>query len=229
MSTELPIPFHGFDERGELRFYHHGVLPHWRQAGCTYFVTFRLADSIPEPVLKEHEYERTQWLQSRGIDPENRNWKHRFAILPANERRLYEKLVGRLLNTSLDECHGSCVLRDSVIHNKVAASLKHFDGSRVQTGDFVVMPNHVHVLLTPMYGFELEDILHSIKSYTANEINRLLKQAGQLWQRESYDHVVRDFEQLHAFQQYIAANPAKSRLRSGEYAISTANYVEQCG
>jgi REP element-mobilizing transposase RayT len=86
------------------------------------------------------------------------------------------------------------------------------------------MPNHVHVLLTPITGFELEDILHSIKSFTATKINRILGRAGQLWQRESYDHIVRDINQLQAYQEYIAANPRKARLTPDEYTVSQSNY-----
>jgi hypothetical protein len=68
---KTPIPFRGFVERGEVRVYAHGTLPHWRQPGCTYFVTFRLADSIPEAVLREHEYERSMWLKARSINPDD--------------------------------------------------------------------------------------------------------------------------------------------------------------
>jgi putative transposase len=205
------IPFRGFDERGDIRIYDHGILPHWRQPGCTYFVTFRLADSIPQSVFKEIEHERVTWLRARGR-------------LPSDEKRLYERLLGRLLNKSLDECHGSCSLRPPEIAGEVAGALDHFHGTRVWTGDFVVMPNHVHVLLTPINGFELEDILHSIKSYTATKLNRQLHRTGAFWQRESHDHIVRDLEQLGAYQEYIAANPAKAKLREGEYILSCAKY-----
>lgn len=129
-----------------------------------------------------------------------------------------------MLNESLDKCEGACVLRDVSIARKVATALDHFHLSRVMTGDFVVMPNHVHALLTPCPGYDLEDILHSIKSFTANQINQALGQTGSLWQRESYDHIVRDLQQLEAYQQYIAANPFKAKLRDGEYILSRAAY-----
>lgn len=222
--SKAPIPFRGFDERGEVRIYSHGILPHWRQLGCTYFVTFRLADSIPKLIVKEIEHERILWLNARGIKPADHDWKVHFAKLSMNDRRLYEKLVGRLLNRSLDECHGSCVLRNRSIGATVVEALEHFHGSRVWTGDFVVMPNHVHAILTPIDAHELEEILHSIKSYTAGKINRTINQVGRFWQRESYDHIVRDSEQLGAYQQYIAANPSKAKLTVGEYILSHAEY-----
>ena len=176
--------------------------------------------------MEEIEYEQKCWLKARGINPDDVHWKKRLANLSIIDRRPYEKLVGKLVNESLDECHGSCVLRDPALGRKVAESLVHFHEIRVFTGNFVVMPNHVHALLTPSNGYELEDILHSIKSFTAKEINRAIEKAGGFWQRESYDHIVRDLEQLHAYKDYITANPSKARLRMDEYIHSKAEYRE---
>ena len=123
---------------------------------------------------------------------------------------------------------GRRVLCDPRISTMVATSLKYFHDARVLTGDFIVMPNHVHVLMTPLPRFELEDILQAIKSYTGTQINKVLRLEGAFWQRESYDHIVRDWKQLEAFQRYIAANPEKAKLNSGEYILSTARYVPAC-
>jgi hypothetical protein len=76
-----------------------------------------------------------------------------------------------------------------------------------------------------MSGYELEDILHSVKSFTAHEIGRIFQRMGAVWQKESYDHIVRDVEQLEAYQEYIAVNPDKARLREGEYILRRASYV----
>ena len=225
MSTKTSIRFRGFDEHGEVRVYQHGILPHWRQAGCTYFVTFRQDDSLPRPVLREIEYERHRWLAHRGIDPKERDWKRLFAQLSHNDQRIYERVVTTKINEHLDKGHGSCVLRHREIAEKVATSLNHFDGVRLWTGDYVIMPNHVHALMTPLPGCELEDILHSIKSFTANEINRMIETKGTFWQRQSYDHIVRDYEQLEAYQRYIEANPKKANLKLGEYVYANATYI----
>ena len=225
MSDKPPIPFRGFDERGEVRIYQHGVLPHWRQADCTYFVSFRQDDALPASVLREIEYERQQWLKHRRIDSNDPVWKFSFAKLSFEEQRIYERLVGTRINEHLDVGYGSCGLRRKEIGRIVAKSLDHFHGQRVLTGDFVIMPDHVHVLLRPLPGFELEEILHSIKSYTANEINRVLEGDGTFWQRQSYDHIVRDYDQLEAFQKYIVANPKKANLSGGECIYASATYV----
>jgi len=197
--------------------YQHGMLPHWRQVGCTYFVTFRLDDSLPLPVVREMEHERHQWLQRHGIDSQAANWKALFARLPPETRRDYERRIGVSLDKHLDAGHGSCALKTPSIAQIVSKALTYFHGTRVYSGDYVVMPNHVHALLRPIDEHELEDILHSIKSYTANQINKVMERSGELWQRQSYDHIVRDFDQLKAFQEYIAANPVKAKLNTGEF------------
>jgi putative transposase len=222
--AKSPIPFRGFDEQAEVRIYRNGILPHWRQTGCTYFVTFRLADSIPRGVADELNYERRLWLSHRGIDSDSANWKQGFAQLSKNEKRSYERLVGNMVNKALDECLGGCSLRNPIAGRTVQAASVFFDGSRLLVGDYVVMPNHVHALMTPFNGFELEDILHSIKSFSASRINIQLQTSGRYWHRDSYDHIVRDFEQLVAYQEYIANNPLKAGLREGEYIHVRAEY-----
>ncbi len=68
MKTQ-PIPFKAFNGRAEVRIYHHGTLPHWRQDGCTYFVTFRLADSLPQSVVAKLKEKRERWLARHHLDP----------------------------------------------------------------------------------------------------------------------------------------------------------------
>lgn len=223
MEKEM-IGFREFNEYGEVRIYEHGVLPHWRQDGCTYFVTFRLADSLPRSVWGGLQDERKAWLRAHGVDPSAKDWKRPFAKLSQQLQREYERSVGAQLNRHLDEGHGECLLRHGSTSDIVAAALDHFHGERVWTGDFVVMPNHVHVLMTPMDGFELEDVLRSIKGFSAKEINHALGKYGTLWQRESYDHIVRDERQLEAFQNYIRDNPAKAGLTEGDYRYASAEY-----
>ena len=219
-----PIPFRGFDERGEVRVYQHGLLPHWRQAGCTYFVTFRLADALPRPVLREFEHERDLWLRRRGIAPAAPAAGSGRAALSKTDRVLYDRWVASALNRFLDAGHGACVLRRPELSSVVADALGHFHGRRALIGDFVVMPNHAHALLTPLPGHELEDLLHAVKSFTANRVNESTGRTGRVWQKESYDHIVRDPEQLDAFRRYIGANPTKAKLRPWEYRLSRAAY-----
>lgn len=226
MHAKQPIPFRGFDQQAPVRIYSHGRLPHWRQDACTYFVTFRLGDALPKNALAEIEYETEFWLARRGIDTNRSDWKSQLSKLSSNLRDRYQKLLSATFDRCLNRGHGECLLREPAIANIVSAALEHFHGTRVLTGNYVVMPNHVHALLTPLPGFELEDLLTSIKGYSARQINLALKRSGNLWQKESYDHIVRDREQLIAYQEYIALNPMKAQLRAGEYIHSTAEYVD---
>jgi type I restriction enzyme R subunit len=173
------------------------------------------------------EADRQNWLRRHRINPEASDWKSQFARLPADKRREYERSLGITLDRYLDTGHGSCVLQQSRFASVVVEALLHFHGSRVSTGDFVVMPNHVHALVRPLDGFELEDILHSIKSFTATRINQLTEGSGAFWQRQSYDHIVRDYEQLEAFQQYIALNPVKAGLQADQFILHQATWIPE--
>lgn len=110
-----------------------GHLPHWEQDQGVYFVTFRLADSLPKSVLAALQLELVH-------NPE-------FRIKKARE-------VERLLERS----HGACHLKNPVIADLVANALKNFDGSRYRLFAWCIMPNHVHVVFQPMSSFRLEDI-----------------------------------------------------------------------
>jgi REP element-mobilizing transposase RayT len=73
------------------------------------------------------------------------------------------------------------------------------------------MPNHVHVLVAPIGDHLLDAILHSWKSYSAKQINTIFKRTGQVWQHESFDHIVRGPEQLERIERYIQNHPRISR------------------
>lgn len=97
--------------------------------------------------------------------------------------------------------------------------MRHFDGKRYELGEYVIMPNQVHLLVTPKGGHRLREIEHSWKSYTAKEINKLIGRWGTVWQEESYDHIVRSIEQLDHYCRYIRYNPLKAGLKPGQYRV----------
>jgi len=101
----------------------------------------------------------------------------------------------------------------------VAKSLHHFDGERYELTDFVIMPNHVHLLV----AFPDEEALlkqcESWKHFTATQINRSLGQKGRFWQQDGFDHLVRTPEQFVRFRRYIADNPRRARLSAGEFVL----------
>ena len=102
---------------------------------------------------------------------------------------------------------------------RVERSLLHFDGKRYVIDAFVLMPNHIHAVMKPAPGYELSKLLQGIKGVSANHCNKLLGHKCAFWMDESYDHIVRDANELAAFRHYIAANPAKARLKPDEYSL----------
>ncbi|HEY8834745.1 MAG TPA: carbamoyl-phosphate synthase large subunit, partial [Chthoniobacterales bacterium] len=192
-------------------------LPHFEQAGATYFVTFRLADSIPQSLLAQWRDEQTSWLKHH---PKPWDWKTEQDF----KRRFIETR-----EEWLDRGHGSCLLRDVSLARIVGDALAHFDGERYILDAFVVMPNHVHALVQPLGEDRLPDILRSWKTFTAKAINRALEKTGSVWMPESYDHFVRDWNELMALRGYIAANPGKANLRETDFLLVEMHALQQEG
>jgi putative transposase len=212
----MTMPFEFFDPRDGASI-REGNLPHWYQPGVTYFVTFRTEDSVPHKLLQSWHARRDDWLRKHDIDRQAPDWKTRLHRLPQAKQREFDKSFTREFMEYLDRGHGVCVLRRPELATIVANSLKHFDGQRYYLGDFVVMPNHVHLLTCLIGTTEIEAQCYSWKKFTAAAINKALGQHGRFWQEESFDHLVRSAEQFQALQLYIAENPAKANLRVGEY------------
>jgi len=178
-------------------------LPHWRQDGATYFVTFRLHDSLPQSKLRELRQLKADWER-----------KHP----PPRSRDSLEKLARetmRRVEMWLDLGMGRCVLESSEFSAIVIDKLAEDDGQHYELGCYVVMPNHVHAVLRPLQPalFPLEKVLQRWKGGSARDINVLLRSTGTVWQRESFDRIIRDAEHLYRVIQYIGRNPAKAGLQ----------------
>jgi len=191
-------------------------LPHWTQPGTICFVTWRTVDSMPKPVVARWIAERNLLFQKYGIAP-NENWKVAIdRLAPADGIRIHRKLTERW-DEFLDECHGACVLKRAHLSEIVTDSLQHFDGDRYTLTDFVVMPNHVHLLAAFPDEMAMLKQCHSWKRYTAVRINQALKISGEFWQSDGFDHLVRSEEQFVHYRRYITDNPRRAGLRDGEY------------
>lgn len=145
-------------------WYSRGRLPHYDGGSISQFVTFRLFDSLPQAILKRFKSE----LASRGVENLSR-----------------ETMI--LIEKYLDLGNGSCYLRNSEIAEIIKGTLLHHDGVKYDLIAWVVMPNHVHILIRPRAGHDLYGIIHSIKSYTAKEANKRLDRSGAFWMREYFD------------------------------------------
>ncbi len=185
-------------------------LPHWRIPGATYAVTFRVKDSLPTSVLKEYESKKSILLEQ--ITKEKQRAGSRDASDPL--RKLHaeiQSLVETIIEPALHAADGPQPLADPAIAGMVLRALKHFDGDRYDLLAWSVMPNHVHVLITPHEGHALEKILQGMKTHAAKEANRMLGKSGTFWQEEYYDHIVRDGEDLKHQVRYILRNPQKGK------------------
>ena len=169
--------------KGEFGWYQGRHLPHFDADETTQFVTIRLADSMPRELLDK-------WRADAKTD--------------AAFRKKIEKY--------LDNGHGACWLKREVVAEMVQNSLKFHDGKKYLLFAWVVMLNHLHILFRSLPGEHLDSIMHSIKSYTAHEANKLLGRSGSFWQAESFDRYIRDARHFRATVRYIHMNPVKAGL-----------------
>ncbi len=158
-----------------------GYLPHLKAEGGRYFVTCRLADSLPAKLLKQLE-------------------------------DVPEKQRSRKVEEYLDAAHGECWLGKPDVADMLKQVLLKFHGEHYQLHAWVIMPNHVHMLIEPAAGKSLSEILQGIKSVSAHNGNKLLGREGEFWQKESYDHLIRDDADFARCVEYIEQNPVKAGL-----------------
>ena len=182
-----------------------GYLPHWESEYATYFVTYRLADSLPRELLdclrqERHAFDHAEQAGTEVPADRDRTRK-RHAILQKAEQ-------------CLDEGLGQCYMRDFRVAKIVADSIRHFHAQRYRLRAWCVMPNHVHVIFSPLQEHTLEAILHTWKSYSALEANRFLGRTGRFWQREYFDHLVRNEASLLKITRYVQENPQKAGLHN---------------
>ncbi len=186
------VPF--FDESDFEHFDWGTFLPHWHQDGKYVFVTFRLHDSLPQEKLDQLREEKESWLK-RHPQP----WDIKVT-------KEYIEKFGKAVDKWLDNGHGDCLLKKQCNRKIVEDALLFFNGKRYDLVAFVVMPNHVHILMKLKEGFDLTEIMRSLKSYTAKEINKSEKKSGPVWQSESYDRLIRDEVHFDNVVRYIIAN-----------------------
>lgn len=239
-NLQPPPGFQGLRDDLPLQVYWRH-LPHWRQNGATYAVTFRLVDSLPQSKLRELEAVKRQWLQQHAIGGTDcqsalpqcngtdcqsvlrqrcgTDWQSvlQSALRRSIPRERWEAFSHALMvriEGWLDEGMGECWMARAELAAVVAEALHYSDNDQYELGCFVVMPNHVHAVLRPLNcnTWSLEKILQSRKRRTSREINRVVGRSGPLWQEEGFDRIVRDEEHLYRCIQYIGANLAKAGI-----------------
>jgi len=174
-----------------------GNTPHWEMPDAKYSITYRLADAAPAAQLRRIQEER-RLHEARA----------RTSIERVQIRRTWERRIDELLDVGKGACH----LSDERVASVIIENLREFDGARYDLIAWCVMPNHVHAVIRAMGTQKLERILHSWKSFTAKRANELLGRTGVFWQREYYDRIIRDEEDLERTIEYVLENPEKAGL-----------------
>jgi REP element-mobilizing transposase RayT len=194
-------------------------LPHYAPIGGCFFVTFRLADSLPTEVFMKLSTDRKQELAKARLSKSEST----FDL----EERINRKYFG-LYDNELDlKGIGSCVLRQEGIRNIVANKLHKYHNSWYKLQAYCIMPNHVHVLFDTGLQIEsvsgkspwekgryaqLDWIMQHLKGGSSRVANQELCRKGAFWQKDSYDHFVRSYDEWQRIVTYILNNPVKAGL-----------------
>lgn len=194
-------------------------LPHFDHEGATFFVTYRLENSIPADIARKYKIERANEV---AIVKKSQTDDKKQQLMNI-ERKYFLKFEALLDHPTfgdryLDEQEYATIIKD-IIHE--------YDGKYYQLDAYCVMPNHVHLLIDTSIQIDvdgslpakyqyLKDIMRRIKSKSAVFINRLRRTQGQLWEEESYDRYIRNTLHHQSVVNYIVQNPIKAGLSTLE-------------
>ncbi len=185
-------------------------LPHYQPKGATLFITFRLAGSLPVSLLQtlEEEAERNRKSIARLS-----NADEQAHLAYVEQKRQFARW-----DHALDSCQsGPQWLAEPAIAEQMAEALLYRDKSVYNLIAYSIMSNHVHLVCTPLMRtvdeyYALSQIMQSLKGNTALRANKILQRSGAFWQHESYDHVIRDADELERVVAYVLNNPVKAGL-----------------
>lgn len=139
----------------------------------------------------------------------------------------YHQQFSSRVDQWLDEGHGACLLQEPEHAERVAATIHHDDGARYLVHSWVIMPNHVHVLMSLGAGESLSRVVAGWKRFSATRINKARSAAGALWQKDYFDRMIRDWDHFIQVARYIRVNPEKAKLTTGRYSLHEAPWVKR--
>ncbi|MFA5688346.1 MAG: primosomal protein N' [Kiritimatiellales bacterium] len=242
-SRSTHVQTNYFDSSVPVSYLSGGNLPHWRQDGTMYFVTFRLADSVPQEKLVQWRRERDEWLEENPEPKTTERTRDVASAFSADEwHEEYHRRFSAPFEKWLNSGTGSCIFSDAKNRQILEETMQAFDGERYRIDSYVIMPNHVHVLVAPRGDNTLSSIIQQWKSVSSHMIGKVdaappprnvcergggaastlcSAQQRNLWQKESFDHIVRSPESLSKFREYILNNP--KNLPAGTFSVFCAN------
>ncbi len=180
-------------------------LPHLHQDGKLQFMTFRLADSLPQTKLNE--------LREYKINFEKHNPKPWNTATSSQ----YHRAINSKTEYWLEQGYGDCVLRSPDVRQILIDAFDFVNNGRCLILGYVIMPNHVHILLIPLGNNDTSEVMGSVRRFSANRINKLLGRSGRLWSQEVFDRMIRSNEHLEYCINYLKNNPR--HLAPGEFTI----------
>ena len=173
----------------EAGWHSRGYLPHFDGRAIPQFITLRLFDSVPDAVLQR--------------------WKCELDVLSSKKDQL---ILQNRIEKYLDQGYGSAFMKIHRVAQMVQSKLLYYDERRYRLSSWVVMPNHIHCLMTRFDAIELADIMQALKSLTSHKANKLLRRKGQFWMEDYFDRYIRNAEHFVKTVRYIENNPVKARL-----------------
>jgi REP element-mobilizing transposase RayT len=170
----------------EHKYWHsRGYLPHFDSPGLIQGITYRLCDSLPTEIINS---------------------------LKTDAKTMSDAEKRAKIEVSLNAGYGACYLAEPRIARMIEESWLHFDGKRYKLIAWVVMPNHVHVMIETFDGYPLDKVIHSWKSFTTIQANSLLQREGRFWFHDYFDRYIRDEQHFKNAVYYIHNNPVLAGL-----------------
>ena len=216
-------------EQKKIENHCRNYLPHIENQKCQ-MITFRLYDSVPKSVIEQWKSTlaglRASSMQNNGPQtpnglqassmqmqnngPQTPNGLQTSSL--QNKQKTETRRILKLLDKYEDAGYGQCFLKDDRAAEIVKNALFYYHQVKYEVVSWCIMPNHVHVLITLLKEVSLSEILHSWRSFSSNEINKLFNRTGRLWMPEYFDRYIRDDEHFNNVVNYIHNNPVKAGL-----------------
>jgi putative transposase len=195
-------------------YFYRRHLPHIQPPNASYFVTFRLAGSLPKEAIIQ--LKNKQQELERELEKIKDNAEREQKLRSARKKHF------KVFDEYLDKVHTDPFwLKNENVASVLVEAIHHRDRKEYTLTAYTIMPNHVHMLFytgdklvgRPGWSpYTVTKILEKLKWYTALKANKILGRSGQFWQHESYDHIVRNRSELTRIVTYILNNPVNAGL-----------------
>ena len=198
-------------EQKKIENHCRNYLPHIENQKCQ-MITFRLYDSVPKSVIEQWKSTLADLQTPNGSQASSLQDKNKTQTQASSLHKIETRRILKLLDKYEDAGYGQCYLKDDRAAEIVKNALFYYHQVKYEVISWCIMPNHVHVLISLLKEVSLSEILHSWRSFSSNEINKLFNRTGRLWMPEYFDRYIRDEDHFNNVVNYIHNNPVKAGL-----------------